>query len=127
MCDVLDCHIGLCITIASNIHKAVSPEAYVDYCKAAFNETPTFFYMIKGHEVPDLRDIKSTDFVEMELDESIKDDLYVVYLDTDRMSYNFYHKSTSGLNCSERSRHPFVTVTDSDYPASFLQKKRSDG
>ncbi len=97
--------------IAGNIHKAVSPEAYADYCRASFNETPAFFYMIKGHEVADLTSVRSSNHVEMILDSSIKDDLYVVYLDKSRMSYGLYHNSTSGVNWSERSRHPFGSRT----------------
>ena len=97
--------------IAGNIHKAVSPEAYVEYCKSSFNEKPTFFYMVKGREVPDLTCVRSSNHVEMILDSSIKDDLYVIYLDKSRMSYGLYHNSTSGLNWANRSHQPFGTET----------------
>lgn len=93
--------------IAANIHKTSDPKAYVDYCLTRFKEKPSFFYMIRRHEVPDLTSDKSRTPVHMVLDSSIKEDMTVLYIDEKRMSYAFYSNHTSNPNWSEKQRHPF--------------------
>ena len=97
--------------VSANIHKAVSPEAYVKYCQKSFTEPPVFFYMIKEHEVPDIASDKSGSKVRMILDSSVKDDTKVLYLDTRKMSYSFSANYSESVNWGEKSRHSFATKT----------------
>lgn len=97
--------------ISGNIHKAVSPEAYVEYCLNCSNEPPTFFFMIKKHEVPDVTSDRSRIPTHMVLDASIKKDFTAIYIDPERMSYGFYNNGTESVNWAERSRHTFGKKT----------------
>ena len=98
--------------ISANIHKASSPEAYVNYCLKSFNTPPSFFYMIKGHEAPDLTSDHRQTPVHMILDSRIKKDLTVVYIEEEKISYGFYSNSTADPNWIGESRHPFKAITD---------------
>ena len=98
--------------IAGNIHKASSPEAYVNYCLKEFNTPPSFFYMIKGHEVPDLKGRPSEKPVRMILDSRIKKDLTVIYIDEEIITYGFYLNSSPTPDWNKLSRHPYSAITD---------------
>lgn len=98
--------------ILGNIHKASSPEAYVNYCLKEFNTPPSFFYMIKGHEVPDLTDKTKEKPVHMILDSRIKKDFTVIYINEKKMSYGFYLNSSPTPDWSKLSRHPYSAITD---------------
>lgn len=93
--------------LSDNIHKAVSIEAYVDYCRKTVLDDRPFFYVIKKQEVSDMTVDMSHKIVKMIFDSSIKDDLQVIYLNFKKISYGFSHNSTSGVNWSGRTRHPF--------------------
>ena len=98
--------------LLGNIHKTVSPEAYVKYYLQEANNPPSLFYTVKGHEVADLTSDFSRAKVHMVLDASIKKDMTVVYLDGSKLSYAFYNNSTSSLLWNDRKRHPFAQITD---------------
>ena len=98
--------------LLGNIHKTVSPEAYVKYYLQEANNPPSLFYTVKGHEVADLTSDFSRAKVHMVLDASIKKDMTVVYLDDSKLSYAFYNNSTSSLLWNDRKRHPFAQITD---------------
>ncbi len=97
--------------ISANIHKAESPEAYVKYSLDTFTEPPTFFYMISGHEVPDITSDKSGAKVHMILDSSVRKDMNVLYLDTRRMTYGFSSDYAEEVDWSEKNAHPFGSTT----------------
>lgn len=96
--------------ISGNIHKAISPEAYVNYFLHNSNVPPSLFYIVKGHEVADIASDKSGAKVQMVLDSSIKNDMTVIYLDKSRLSYGFHHNSTSSQDWADRKRHPFAQI-----------------
>lgn len=98
--------------VLGNIHKAISPEAYVKYFLQEANNPPSFFYTVKGHEVSDLTSDFSREKVHMVLDSSIKKDMNVIYLDESKLSYGFYHNSTSSLIWVDRKKHPFAQIID---------------
>ena len=98
--------------VLANIHKAVSPEAYVEYCLSAFADSPVLFFMIEGLEVPDISCDPSLTPLHMVFDLSVKDDLRVIYLDIRRMTYGFYPNNTSPVNWEGKTGHPFGTVTE---------------
>lgn len=98
--------------ISANIHKAISPEAYVNYCLRNFYNPCSFFYMIKGHEVPDITSDKSRTPVHMVFDSKVEKDITILYLDDDKMSYGFYKNNTSNFDWSTKTKHSFGTITE---------------
>lgn len=98
--------------LLGNIHKAISPEAYVNYYIEKSNNPPSLFYIVKGHEVADSTSDRSRAKVHKVLDSSIKKYMTVVYLDDSKLSYAFYNNSTSSLLWNDRKRHPFAQITD---------------
>lgn len=74
--------------VAGNVHKAASPAAYVDYCRASFNDPPELFFMYQAEDCLPVDGVPGKDGICITYANTVK--VSVVYDDPDdSLTYAF--------------------------------------